>query len=196
MISVAILAGGKSSRMGQDKAFLDIGGKTVIEQVIERVAPLTDDLFINTNALEVYKRFGLRTVPDVFPGKAALGGIYSAIHAARYDDVLVVACDMPLLNVELLRYLISLAGPYDVVIPTLNSSRPETLHAIYNKGCLPAMEAQLKANKLRIVDFFSEVSVYYVEREQIVTFDSELRSFINMNTPADLEHVKRLINIV
>jgi molybdopterin-guanine dinucleotide biosynthesis protein A len=196
MISVAVLAGGKSSRMGRDKAFLEIGGQTVIERVIEAVTPLTDDIFINTNSPTAYERFGLRLVPDIFPGKAALGGIYSAIHAAKNKNVLVVACDMPLLNIELLRYLISQIDHHDVVVPLIDPPQPETMHAIYSKSCLPAIEPKLRANRLRIVGFFDDVSVNYVGREQVLAFDPDLHSFVNMNTPADWTRVKQLFDIV
>lgn len=196
MISIAILAGGKSKRMGQDKAFLNVGGQPVIERVLERVKPLSDDVFISTNALETYKRFGLRLVPDVYPNKAALGGIYSAIHAARYPHVLIVACDMPFLNVDILAYLINLASTADVIAPMINPPQPETMHTVYSKQCLPAIESRLRADKLRIIGFFDDVSVRYVARSEIAAFDPDFHSFMNMNTPEDWETVKAAANKV
>jgi molybdopterin-guanine dinucleotide biosynthesis protein A len=192
VISVAVLAGGQSKRMGQDKAFLEVGGGPVIERVLRGVAPLTDDLFISANSPEKYIRFGLRVVPDVYPDKAALGGIYSAIHAARHDHVLIVACDMPFLNPELLRYLINLAPTADVVAPLISPPQPETMHAVYSKACLAAIEPRLLANKLRIIGFFEDVSVRYVVREEVARFDPHFRAFLNMNTPEDWERVKQL----
>jgi molybdopterin-guanine dinucleotide biosynthesis protein A len=196
MISVAILAGGKSTRMGRDKAFLEVGGEMVIDRVIAQVRPLTDDLFINTNTPAQYERFQLRIEQDVYPGRAALGGIFTAIHAARYQHVLVVACDMPFLNRKLLRYLANLAPTADVVIPLISPPQPETLHAIYGKACLPAIEPRLQANRLRIIDFFDDVSVNFIERRDVARFDPEFRSFINLNTPDDLEKARRLAGIV
>ena len=162
MVSVAVLAGGQSKRMGQDKAFLEVGGQRVIDRVLAQVKPLTDDLFIGTNSPEKYKEFGLRLVPDIYPDKAALGGIYSAIAAARYARVLIVACDMPFLNVGLLQHLIELAPTADVIAPLIEPPQPETLHAVYGKNCLPAIEPRLRANKLRVIGFFEAVSVRYV----------------------------------
>jgi molybdopterin-guanine dinucleotide biosynthesis protein A len=179
--------------MGQDKAFLEIGGRPVIERVLLQVEMLTDDLFIGTNSPEKYKRFGLRMVSDIYPDKAALGGIYSAIRAARYDHVLILACDMPLLNNGLLRYLIDLAGSADVVAPLIDPQQPETLHAVYSKSCLPAIEARLKANKLRIIGFFDEVSVRYVGRAEIAKFDPNFYAFVNMNTPEEWQRIKALV---
>lgn len=192
MVSIAVLAGGESKRMGQDKAFLQVGQQAVIERVLERVGPLTDDLFISTNLPEKYKEFNLPLVGDVYPNKAALGGIYSAIHAARHPQVLVLACDMPFLNVELLKHLISLAPTADVIAPLIAPPQPETLHAVYSKNCLSAIEPRLKAGRLRVIGFFDDVSVRYVERDEVSRYDPDFYSFINMNTPEDYQRVNRL----
>lgn len=192
MVSIAVLAGGQSKRMGQNKAFLEVGGRRVIERVLEVVSPLTDDLFISTNSAEQYTEFGLRLVADIYPDKAALGGIYSVIHAARYDAVLVVACDMPFLNAGLLKYLIELAPLADVIAPVPEPPQPETLHAVYSKRCLPAIETRLLANKLRVIGFFDDVSVRYVDRVEIAKFDPQFYSFVNMNTPSEWQTVREL----
>lgn len=192
MVSIAILAGGQSKRMGRDKAFLEVGGSPLIERVLVRVKPLTDDLFISANSPEKYKRFGLRTVTDVYPNKAALGGIYSAIKAARHDNVLILACDIPFLNIDLLQHLINLAPIANVVAPLIEPAQPETLLTVYSKSCLPVIKPQLLANRLRIVDFFDEVSVRYVERDEVAKFDPEFHSFININTPADWRRAQML----
>ncbi len=192
MVSIAILAGGQSRRMGQDKAFLPVGGRPVIERVIAAAAPLTDDLFIGANAPDKFAPYGLRVVPDVYPDKAALGGIYSVIQAARHPHVLVVACDLPFLNASLLQHLIGLAPTADVVIPLIQPPQPETLHAVYSRNCLQPIQKRLVAGQLRVIGFFEEVSVRYVERAEVAQFDPEFHSFINMNTPADWQRVQEL----
>lgn len=192
MVSVAVLAGGQSKRMGRDKAFLEVSGRPVIEQVLDQVRPLTDDLFISANAPEKYAPLGLPIVPDIYPDKAALGGLYSVIRAARYDHVLVVACDMPFLNVALLQHLVDLAPTADVVVPLINPPQPETLHAVYSKNCLPAIEQRLLANQLRVIGFFEDVSVRYIERDEVGRFDPQFQSFINMNTPEDWAKVQEI----
>jgi molybdopterin-guanine dinucleotide biosynthesis protein A len=178
--------------MGQDKAFLKVGAHWVIERVLNTVSPLTSDLFISANQPEKYAQFGVQIVPDVYPDKAALGGIYSVIRAAQHQHVLIVACDMPFLQVSLLQYLINLAPTADVVVPLINPPQPETLHAVYSKNCLIPIEQRLMADKLRVIGFFEDVSVHYVERETIAQFDPEFHSFINMNTPADWARVQAL----
>jgi molybdopterin-guanine dinucleotide biosynthesis protein A len=194
-ISVAVLAGGESRRMGQDKAFLPVGGRPVIDRVLEQVALLTDDLTLIANAPLRYLHLGLPMVGDVYPGKGALGGIYTAIHTARYAHCLVVACDMPFLNVDLLRYLVGLAPGFDVVIPRIQESAqesPETMHAVYGKGCLEPIQRCLEVDRLKIIGFFDQVRVRTVEREDVARFDPEFRSFLNMNTPADWTRVQEL----
>lgn len=202
-ISVAILAGGQSLRMGQDKAFLLVAGRPVVEHVIQCVASLSDDLAIITNEPEKYRQYVsplddsaqagpmIRMVPDVYPGKGSLGGIYTAVYAARYSRCLVVACDMPFLNPDLLRYLMSLTSGSDVVIPRIKAF-PETMHAIYSKKCLLPIERRLLAGRLKVVGFFDDVRVRYVESDDVARFDPNFRSFLNMNTPADWEYVQQL----
>jgi molybdopterin-guanine dinucleotide biosynthesis protein A len=192
LVSVAVLAGGQSKRMGQDKAFLQVGQSSVIERVLDSVTGLTDDLFIGTNASKKYESFGLRVVTDVYPGKAALGGIYSAIHAARHSHVLVVACDMPFLNIELLRYLTDLASDVDVVAPLIEPPQPETMHAVYSKNCLGPIESRLLRNELRVIGFFDDVSVRYVKRDEVKKYDANLYSFFNINSPQDWQRAQAL----
>jgi molybdopterin-guanine dinucleotide biosynthesis protein A len=192
VVSVAILAGGQSRRMGQEKAFMVVGGQPVIERVLARVKPLSDDLFISTNSPEQYEQLGLPLVGDVYPNKGALGGIYSAIKAARYKHILIVACDMPFLNVRLLQYLISLAHSAEVVAPMIKPPQPETMHAIYSKSCLPSIEKRLQANGLRVIGFFDEVSVRYVDRDEISRFDPNFYSFLNMNTPEEWQRLQAI----
>jgi molybdopterin-guanine dinucleotide biosynthesis protein A len=190
-LSVAVLAGGQSRRMGQDKAWLPVGGRPVIERVLERVLPLSDDVTLITNTPDQYRHLGHPMVSDVYPGKGSLGGIYTAIHAARYAHCVVVACDMPFLNADLVRYLVSLRSGFDVVIPRIQDF-PETLHAVYGRNCLEPIRRRLLADQLKIIGFFDDVQVRYVERDEVARFDPTFRSFLNMNTPADWERLQQL----
>ncbi|PWH20614.1 MAG: molybdenum cofactor guanylyltransferase [Ardenticatenia bacterium] len=193
-VSVAVLAGGQSRRMGQDKAFLSIGDKLVIQRVFERVLPLGDDLILVTNTPDKYAAYTYcRITEDVYPGKGALGGIYSALVAARYPHCLVVACDMPFLNTRLLKYLARLASfwDYDVVVPII-SGRWETLHAVYSKRCLKPIEQRLHQDQLRVCSFFESVHLCTVEQRHLERFDPLLRSFLNMNTPEEWQRLQHI----
>lgn len=193
-VSAAVLAGGQSHRMGRDKAFLSLGGKPVIQRVLERILPLSDDIILVTNTPEKYAPYAdYRITGDVYPGRGALGGIYTALTAARYQHCLIVACDMPFLNTRLLRYLARLAIFWncDVVVPQI-SGRWETLHAVYSKRCLEPIEQCLRQDQLRVCSFFEKVRLYAVEQPRIERFDPLLRSFLNMNTPEEwrsLQHI-------
>ncbi len=195
-LSVAVLAGGASSRMGRNKALLRVGGERLVERVVGRLAPLSDDLMVSTNTPADYEFLGgrVRFVPDLLgPGQGPLVGIASALAAARHPRVLVVATDMPFLNLTLLRYLATLEPDADVVVPVIaEDGFPETMHAIYGKGALPAIQAQLASGRRKITAFFSQVRVRLVSRAEIEPFDPHLLSFFNANTPADWEAVERL----
>lgn len=205
--SAAVLAGGQSRRMGRDKAFIPVGGRLIIERVLGALEELSDDLLIVTNTPELYASFGVRLVGDIYPGKGALGGIFTAIQAAHSAYVFVIACDMPFLNVQLLRYMEVLASGHDVVIPrTDKSERTSTavlratakvrdlhpLHALYSKNCLPAIERALQAGDLRAIAFLPGVRVCYMGREEIDVFDPEHLSFFNVNTPEELALAEKI----
>ena len=185
-LTVAIQAGGKSSRMGKDKSFVQINGRPMIEVIIEKVANLGDELIIITNKPAEYAHLHVTMFSDVYPEHGSLGGIYTAVYHAKYPYVLTVACDMPWLNPQLLQYMIGLKETADVIVPRWqNFSEP--LHAIYNKNCLTPIQQKLEAKQLKITKFYSDVAVRYVEKNEIERFDRNGRSFANINTPQDLK---------
>jgi molybdopterin-guanine dinucleotide biosynthesis protein A len=191
-ISGIVLAGGKSQRMGADKAFLEVGGIPTVQRVLDVLELLSDDLVIVTNSRERYEGLPGRLVSDVYRGKGALDGIYSGLLAARHDYAIVVACDMPFLNPRLLRYLVGLAAGYDVVVPDLGDRRLETTHAVYAKTCLGPIKQLLLADQLKIIKLFPLVRVRYVGREEMLKIAPRLLSFSNMNTPADWQEAQQL----
>ncbi|MBA3533587.1 MAG: molybdenum cofactor guanylyltransferase [Ardenticatenales bacterium] len=195
-LSAAVLAGGASSRMGQNKALLTLGSERLIERVVARLCALSNDVMVITNTPESYEFLaGLcRFVPDVTgPGQGPLAGIASALSAARHARVLVVATDMPFLNLSLLHHLARLEPQADVLVPVIAPDGfPETLHAIYGKGALPVIEAQLAGGSRKITHFFRDVRVREVPAEEIRSFDPAFRSFFNVNTPEEWAEAERL----
>ena len=185
-VTVAIMAGGQSSRMGRDKSFVLFEGQPLIERVRDCVTDLGDELILITNKPAEYAHLGLPIYGDVIPDCGPLGGIYTAVHHASYPHTLVVACDMPWLNRGLLQYMISLRETADIVVPRWENF-PEPLHAVYGKACLPAMYEKLQAQQLKITGFFGRMSVRFVDREEIERWDEDGRSFTNINTPHDLQ---------
>jgi molybdopterin-guanine dinucleotide biosynthesis protein A len=196
--SVVINAGGQSSRMGADKALLDLGGKPMIERILEQAAGLGDPLIV-TNAPEAYAYLGVPLAADALPGKGALGGLYTALQAAAHSQVLVLACDMPFLNRALLDYLKSLAAGADAVVPRLPPAgspdappEAEPFRAVYSKACLGPIRRALDSGRMRMISFFSEVRLRWVESDEVRRFDPDFVSFMNCNTPGELEAVRSL----
>ena len=190
-----ILAGGKSFRLGNDKALATVGDKSLIQQVVSCVSVLCNDITIVTDQERTFPQFNdqtnLRTTTDMFPGKGPLGGIYTGLVISDSFYNLVVACDMPFLNQGLLRYMIELSADSDLVIPRLGNL-VEPLHAVYAKSCLAPIEHLLEQGKLSITEVISLVRVRYVEAEEIDKFDPYHLSFFNINTKADLEKARKL----
>jgi molybdopterin-guanine dinucleotide biosynthesis protein A len=190
-VRAAILAGGASRRMGVNKAMLrmHVGGPAVVETVVARLreAELGEPLLV-TNSPGEYEFLGLESVGDDVEGAGVLGGILTALNHAGGERVLVVACDMPLLNVELLRYMVSLPGGYEALVPRWadgGEMRAEPLHAIYSVRCASAIAERIKAGRLKVSDFVEGVEARYIEEGEMRKYDPELGSFCNVNTPEE-----------
>lgn len=204
-LSAAILAGGQSKRMGTDKARLrlTLDGPMLIELVLAAVRAVADDIILVAND-DRLASLGLRTVPDLYPDAGALGGIYSAVANARHEHCLVVACDMPFLSVELLRAMAAVPRDYDLLAPHLivgenrqgsTTGVYETLHAIYGRATLPAIQEQLEDQRYRVISFFPQVRVRDFPEAAVRRIDPALRSFFNANTPERFAEAQHLVGL-
>jgi molybdopterin-guanine dinucleotide biosynthesis protein A len=195
-VSGVILAGGASRRLERNKALERIGGQTLIERVIDSLLPLTTEVLAVVGqpeqATSLHLPPAVRAVSDRYPGRGSLGGIFTGVDAAAERWSLVVACDMPFLNRGLLRHLIDETSDVDAVVPCLEG-RPEPLHALYSKACLAPMEQMLQAGQLKIAPLFEAVRVRYVDEGAIDRIDPGHLSFFNINTEADVEEARRLL---
>jgi molybdopterin-guanine dinucleotide biosynthesis protein A len=191
-----VLAGGKGIRLREDKALETISKRTLLEQVVFRLSLLDGDIPIVIASGRRYPQLAgyprLRIAGDIYPGKGPLGGIYSGLKASHSFYNLVVACDMPFLNRDLLLYMVEAATGFDLVVPRLGNLI-EPLHAVYTKDCLAPIERLLEKDSLSVRGLFPMVRVRYVEAEEIERFDPEHLSFFNVNTGADLERARGLI---
>jgi molybdopterin-guanine dinucleotide biosynthesis protein A len=183
-----ILAGGKSRRLGRDKALLELGGRSLLSLVVAKLRSLCTEVVI-AGGLGTYDQVpGVRLVADIHPGHGALGGIHAGLQASHTEYGLVVGCDMPFLNRNLLSYMIGhterTCRAADVIIPRLNGFT-EPLHAVYSRRCLGPIEEVLAHGGGRIITFFSQVRVIYIEEAELNRFDPQRRSFFNVNTPSD-----------
>lgn len=188
-VTSIILAGGKNLRLGRNKALEIIGGRSLIERVIERLSPLSNQILIVTSR----ERVNLPTagkaeiLVDLYPEKGPLGGIYTGLMASQSSHCIVVACDMPFLNSKLLGYMIGLSGNYDAVVPRLGEGVLEPLHAIYAKSCLSKMKLHLERNQLQITSFLNTIHLRFLERAECQRLDPQLLSFFNINFPSDID---------
>lgn len=167
----------------------------MLEQVVSCLSSLSTDIVIVTAGGRIIPEFSgqvkPRVVTDVFPGKGPLGGIYTGLLASAYFYSLVVACDMPFLNPDLLRYMIRNSEGFDVVTPRIDSL-VEPLHAIYAKSCLVTIKTMMEQGELSVYKLLDLVRVRYIEAEEIDRFDPEHLSFFNINTKSDLERARKL----
>ncbi|MDD5467522.1 MAG: molybdenum cofactor guanylyltransferase [Anaerolineales bacterium] len=188
MLTLVIQAGGESRRMGTDKALVPFLGVPLIERVIARLAGLGDELVVTANQPEAYRYLNLPIFSDLLPGRGALGGLYTALHAASQPLVAVVACDMPFANAGLLaaqRDLL-LAEGADAVIPR-TSGGTEPFHALYRReACLPAVQAALEAAKWRVDAWFPNANIHFLTPEETRLHDSLGIAFWNVNTLDEL----------
>ena len=184
-ISGVILVGGDSRRMGRDKALLSVAGRPLVQRVAEVLREVTDELLLVGEKAERYTWVGGRAVDDQGPGSGPLAGIKTALSVARHPYCLVVACDMPFLNADLLRYMLRQAIGWDAAVPRRREGL-EPMHAVYNRSCLKLVEWMLENGELSPLDLFPLVRVRYLEMHEVAPYDPRGRSFVNLNTPADL----------
>lgn len=188
------MAGGKSSRLGKDKALLTVGGETLLARALRALGEVTADQIVVGPPERRQQSGGASVYPDEFPESGPLGGIYTAIRAARYDLTLVVACDMPLLEPALLGFLLTLADGYDVVLPR-PGGRGEPLHAVYRRTCEDPIRRQLDSGDYKVSRLVDKVRVRAVDDDELRAYDPKLRSFRNVNTPEDWAEAQALLTL-
>lgn len=198
MITSIVLAGGKGKRLGRAKLSEKIGGCTLCERAIDRLVPVSDEILVVVAQGQPIPDLpaSAKVLIDLYPDKGALGGIYTGLVASSSFHNLVVACDMPFLNPALLRYLIQISPGFDAVIPRDEYGRLEPLHVVYSKNCIDPIHRQLQQDNLKINGFLDKVRVRYVGNEEVDRFDQQHLSFFNINTQADLEKARDMLEEV
>lgn len=188
-ITGIILVGGKSRRMGRDKAFLELGNKTLLAGVAEAFQDCFDRVLLVGDDGDRFAGFDLPVVRDIYPG-SALGGLYTGLHSAKTKHIFVSSCDLPFPNREIIRYLCAQRAGFDAVVPSLADGY-EPLFAVYAKSCLGPIRSLLESGNLCVYDFYPQVEVRYVTPEELAPFDREGRAFLNINTPEQFERVRK-----
>lgn len=200
-VSVVIQAGGESRRMGRSKATVPFAGRPLITRLIERLAPVADEIVITTNEADnlaflydEYPDLALTLVPDAFDFRGALPGIYTALMAAHDPYVAIVACDMVFASGRLVvaESLCMAETGADVVVP-VNKHGFEPFHALYRRDtCLPAVRRAIDAGQKRAQAFFDDpaVSVFEFDQERVLAAEPRGGCFINANTPDELKRIE------
>ncbi|OIO38879.1 MAG: hypothetical protein AUJ75_02150 [Candidatus Omnitrophica bacterium CG1_02_49_10] len=185
-MTAAVLAGGRSSRMGEDKSLLKFGGRYLIEVLVERINPLFKRTFIVTNLPDSFSFLKIDKFNDlVKEPHSSLRGIYSAVELSDSEYTFVFACDMPFVNEKLIKYMISRYKGYDAVIPRSGERHFEPLHAIYAKRCTGHLKRQIGKGELEIKAAFKGLNICGIAPDEIRQFDPDMLSFFNINTKDD-----------
>lgn len=185
-VTGVILAGGKSSRLGRDKAFLDFGGRPLIAHVHGAVCGLFREVIVVAPDPSAFSFLPMRVISDTFAGKGPLAGVQAGLAALSPESgaAFLLACDLPFVNPDLVRHLIGLWDGHQAVVPKRGSFF-EPLHALYDRRCLPAVEAELAGPSPRVSSFFSRVDVRYAGPDEVEPFGPWERLFFNINTDED-----------
>jgi len=197
-VSAIIFAGGRATRLGGvNKALLDVGGRLIIDRIVDAVGPLAAELLLlaNDRALaDLADRAGLRLVLDPDPHAGVLPALAAALALATGDVCLAVACDMPFVSRPLFERLLAVQQEQsaDVVIPR-TAEHLEPMHAVYRRTpALAAIRAALARGDQRMVSYFQDVRVVQLPEAEARTVEPDLRPFFNVNTPTDLAQAQRL----
>ena len=183
-----ILSGGKSARMGTNKAFLKIEGRRLIDRIMMMFRDMFREVILVTNSPLDYLDQDCIIASDVYKNKGALGGIYTGLFYASDDHVFVSACDMPFLKRSFVEYMIRCADRYDIVVPEPPDGL-QPLHAVYSKRCLSPIKKLMDTGNLKITGFYKGLRTMVIPGKDISRFDPEGKMFINVNTREDLERL-------
>ena len=190
-ITGIILAGGKSSRFGSNKALAKFNGKPLIERATGVLGRIFKNLIIITNSPLEYSYLKIPLYQDIVKGLGPVGGIYTGLDALDDGWAFFCACDMPFINEGLVRYLAGVRDGFDAVVPKVDW-KIEPLHALYSKNCLPAIKELINKKEYQTIKAFNNIKVRYVVEEEIKTYDPQLKTFLNVNKQDELEQIVKM----
>lgn len=189
-----ILAGGQNKRFdGQNKAFIEIGGKRIVDRLLAVYSELFDQVVLVTNDPAAYIDVDALIVSDHYSQRSSLNGLHAGLFAAAHEYAFFSACDTPFVQGALIRLVLdNIERKADIVIPSTTAGY-EPMFAVYKKTCLPAIAWQLEHNLLKIKGLFRKVRVKTIPETDLVEVDPQLLSFFNINTPDDLLQANLLL---
>lgn len=183
-----ILSGGKNVRMGKNKAFIEIDGIPIIQRIYSIFKRIFNEIIIVTNDKELFTQFDAIIKKDIIPNRGVLGGLYTGLFYSSFKYSFCVACDMPFLNESIILYLINNIKDYDVIVPKTEDGL-QPLHAIYSKNCIEIIKKMIDKGEFKLIDFYPKVKTKIIEEIEFIKLDPSRRSFINVNTPEELDRI-------
>ncbi len=189
--TAVILCGGKSSRMGFDKSLIEIKGKLLIEIVCEKLEKIFDEIILVTENREKFKHLKYKVVEDIERNYGPAGGIYTGLKYSESKYAFFLACDMPKINVNFIRYLMEVIedGNYDGLMCKHNNWI-EPLYAFYSKDLIKNFQNGIKENNLVLYDIIKNSNIKYIAEETAREYSENLDMFTNLNYIKDLEILK------
>ena len=188
-----VLAGGSSRRLGRDKATLRFGGAPLLKIVVGRLTQICDHVVVAVDRPERYQELRLpaKLVADAAPGLGPISGLQSGLQACEAEHVLVVACDLPFLNMDLLRYMADLPRSYQALVPW-SEDRWQPLCAIYARSCLKVVDAMVSAGGGSMHKLLDQLDVQRPDEEEMRRLDPQRLSFLNLNERSDLDKARAI----
>ena len=180
--------------MGMDKRHLSVHGKPLLDRVLSVLLEVFPEVLLVLAEKDIPREDDrIKIVTDLVPGCAAVGGLYTGLYHARYPRVFVVACDMPFINPAVIEFFSQKVEAGDIVLAQLvNGLQP--LHGVYSKKCLPVLKKMIETRELRLQNIGDKqgLTMHRIPESEIKVLDPQLLSFLNLNSPADLELAKRI----
>ncbi|MBK6329677.1 MAG: molybdenum cofactor guanylyltransferase [Bacteroidetes bacterium] len=189
-LSVYLLAGGESSRMGLDKGLIELHGKPIIGYIIDAVKQLTNDITIITSN-DNYKQFKLPIIEDVYKNMGPASGIDTALHDAKNEWVFITSCDMPFVDAMSIKHLVTLCQHHEITLAK-NKHQIEPMFACYKKSCKDKWRSMLLQNNYKLSDFINQFDTNFVHADEFLGVNPRL--FLNINTPLDLQKANTWMN--
>ena len=189
-ITGIILSGGKSIRMGENKAFIEIEGLPIINRIHSLFKRLFQEIIVVTEQKELFSSLDAKIYSDLIPNRGVLAGLYTGLFFSSFTYSFCVACDMPFLNSSVIQYLMNQIDDSDVIVPRTEDGL-QPLHAIYSKNCLEPIRKTIEEGKYKILDFYPMVKIKTIGEDEFRSYDPRMESFINVNTPNELLLIRK-----
>ena len=187
-----ILTGGSSKRYGKNKAFLDIEGTPLIDRITEDMKNIFERVILVTSEKKGYEYLEIPVVEDLIKGLGPIGGIYTGLMSIPSQTGFFVACDMPFINRQLVRYMVDIRDNHAAVVPSV-ADEIEPLHAIYAQSCLGPIRNLIDSKRYQVRLVYDQIPVRYVKEDEIRRFGSPTKAFLNINTPDEFARIQSLL---